>query len=714
MDIKKIIIAVFTVTLLITAIAAADRNYKYVLTVGMKVNSPNYDPNTNYTTINAAIVAMDNMSSPTLSANNLGCIKIYPGTYVEELDDNSGGNDIPANCDLIGMGDSITQVTIRTGTAGKGKISIDCRGNNLLSNFYLKNVEDAKHPYWKRGIYFRGDGTIDNCKINVVHGVAVRASGHLIVRGSSTVIETMFTACIGVSSSFEIRDCTLKPKLRSWSAQNPMGIAIYGKGGGVIDNVTITSPSPHHHTSYSSQFNVKGIWVKAYNTDYLVEITNTTINLNYKYKYYPGEKATLSGNIIGIEVDRGYVHVNNCNINTTAKENVNLADPNDKGGAVKVIGIKVINGSTVELWGNSSISTGRTTVTSPDKGYQYLLVNGNLDKRSDKTGDLRIDRDTVTFSTSGDNNSNTYDTDYVYGTVVKLLRAKNITRNINYFYIQNAIDGANDGDIIVVGKGKHFETINFSGKKITLMSTDPNNWHVVADTVINGNNGTNVVIFNSSEDANSILSGLTIKNGVTNGIYCFRTSPVITNCIIDDGGKYGIYSNAGGSTKIKNNIIKNNTCGIMCSDTSPNITNNLIHHNTKAISMDTSSATITNNTIVNNTTHGIHNTKNSSPTITNCIIWNNGDDLSGLSATYSCIKNGGSGKGNISSDPYFVDTANDDYHILSNSPCIDVGDSSGSYTGQTDIDGDNRVIDVTGKGDGTVDVDMGSDEYNPS
>lgn len=48
------------------------------------------------------------------------------------------------------------------------------------------------------------------------------------------------------------------------------------------------------------------------------------------------------------------------------------------------------------------------------------------------------------------------------------------------------------------------------------------------------------------------------------------------------------------------------------------------------------------------------------------------------------------------------------------SPCIDVGDSGKDYSGQKDIDGDNRVIDVSGKGDGDNDVDMGVDEYDPS
>ncbi|GAG54290.1 unnamed protein product, partial [marine sediment metagenome] len=55
-------------------------------------------------------------------------------------------------------------------------------------------------------------------------------------------------------------------------------------------------------------------------------------------------------------------------------------------------------------------------------------------------------------------------------------------------------------------------------------------------------------------------------------------------------------------------------------------------------------------------------------------------------------------------DPQFVDPANDDYHLLLNSPCIDAGDPTGDYTGQTDIDGEPRVI--NGR------VDIGADEYS--
>jgi len=52
------------------------------------------------------------------------------------------------------------------------------------------------------------------------------------------------------------------------------------------------------------------------------------------------------------------------------------------------------------------------------------------------------------------------------------------------------------------------------------------------------------------------------------------------------------------------------------------------------------------------------------------------------------------------------------YHLLSSSsPCVDVGDPSKNYSGQTDIDGEDRVIDIPDIGDDINDVDMGADEF---
>ncbi|HUW20065.1 MAG TPA: right-handed parallel beta-helix repeat-containing protein [Sedimentisphaerales bacterium] len=91
--------------------------------------------------------------------------------------------------------------------------------------------------------------------------------------------------------------------------------------------------------------------------------------------------------------------------------------------------------------------------------------------------------------------------------------------------------------------------------------------------------------------------------------------------------------------------------------------------------------------------------------ITNCILWDGGNELSNkdasiISISYSCIRNWTEGgTGNIADDPCFADPNNDDYHLRSEagrwdpvaqswvldtvtSPCIDAGDPNSDWTGE--------------------------------
>jgi hypothetical protein len=323
--------------------------------------------------------------------------------------------------------------------------------------------------------------------------------------------------------------------------------------------------------------------------------------------------------------------------------------------------------------------------------------------------------------------------DLTYGPV------HNINQSTWYWEIMPAIEHANDGDIIEVAPGTYEESIDFMGKAITVRSTDPNNGGVVEATIINANCDANnigrVVTFDDGEDANSILTGFTITGGysvgdypddVGGGIFCLQASPAISNCVICNNygfGGGGMLNFDGSSPKLTNCIF----------------TENESYFGGGVLNSTNSNVTLFNCTFSKNSSSadggGMFNYL-SSPVVTNCIFWGNdagssGDEIYNYSSSsdpnfsYCDIegcKPGGVWDpnfgtdlgGNIDSDPLFVDDTNDDYHLDPNSSCIDIGDSNGTYTGELDIDGDNRVIDVTGKGDGIVDVDMGADEYDPN
>ncbi len=134
--------------------------------------------------------------------------------------------------------------------------------------------------------------------------------------------------------------------------------------------------------------------------------------------------------------------------------------------------------------------------------------------------------------------------------------------------IQDAIDASNDGDEVLVADGTYTgpgnRDISFKGKAITVRSTDPSDPDVVAATVIDCQSMGRGFIFNNNETEDSILAGIKIVNGFTDGegggIYCKAISPIIDSCIISNcqaiemGG--GIYS--GGRPIIKDCIISNN------------------------------------------------------------------------------------------------------------------------------------------------------------
>jgi len=88
------------------------------------------------------------------------------------------------------------------------------------------------------------------------------------------------------------------------------------------------------------------------------------------------------------------------------------------------------------------------------------------------------------------------------------------------FTIQAAINGASDGDTVLVAPGLYYENINFMGKAITVAShflVDRDTSHI-SKTIIDGSQATkadsaSVVYFVNDEDTTSVLTGFTITGG---------------------------------------------------------------------------------------------------------------------------------------------------------------------------------------------------------
>ena len=472
---------------------------------------------------------------------------------------------------------------------------------------------------------------------------------------------------------------------------NGYGIGATGSGGPVITNNKIYD-STNAGISYS------------YSSPVSITIKNNLIYDNGDdgiFGYFGG--ATIRNNTIVGNGGDGIGHggpagktISNCIIwdNGDDLDNCSatyscIKDPNDASGTGNITGD----------------ANDPCFVDEPNDNFHLSLNSPCIDAGASGsyTGELDIDNQNRKNDTTVDMGAD------------ELYRVHNIDRELWYFTIQAALDDANAGygDTIVVYPGTYYETVDFNGLSCTLTGSDPNDWDVVAATIIDANNASlDVVTFDSSSDANTLLTGLTLTGG-DEGVHLsgFGCKPTIKRCIIEDCVT-GIKTSSG-TPLVVNNIIRDNSDdGISFSygGTAPiNIKNNLVYNNSDdGISIFFGGGIIRNNTVVGNGDKGIGHGGPGGIAISNCIVWGNGTQLSGCSATYSCIEGGGGGTGNISSDPCFVETIY--YHIDENSLCIDAGDTSPDYSGELDIDGGVRVQD--GDGDGNSIVDMGADEYD--
>ncbi len=288
--------------------------------------------------------------------------------------------------------------------------------------------------------------------------------------------------------------------------------------------------------------------------------------------------------------------------------------------------------------------------------------------------------------------------------------------------IQRAIDIAITGDVIVVLPRNHMgikcegdayvERIDFKGKAITVRSLAPDDPVMVDKTVIDGAQKGCVVVFSDHPGRDSVLNGLTIRNGSNpngGGILCWDGCSTIRNCVItgntakDHGG--GISLGSDTNAVIHNCRITNNTAahggGIASTSGRVTISNCLIAGN-RAIESGggvkieverEQVATIQNCTIAGNSAGwrggGVKSWCEGTLVVDGCVVWGNevrkGQafdiwEQGKLKVTRSDVQGGLNGvsfqparaeppswsSDNIDADPKFINPSTGDYGLAPN------------------------------------------------
>lgn len=295
-----------------------------------------------------------------------------------------------------------------------------------------------------------------------------------------------------------------------------------------------------------------------------------------------------------------------------------------------------------------------------------------------------------------------------------------------YQTISAAITAASSGDSVLVAAGTYAESLSIA-KNITVAGEGFN-----VCTIDAQGTGFSAVRFYSGSDG-AVIYGFHVIHGVGTmdfngrmvggGVFCESASPSVRDCLITDnvadyGGGVGATD---ASPVIEDCWINNNVAnffggGVMDMFGTPVISNCVIDANAGSdggglfFMMSPGTPTVTNTTVADNTGDGVKYFM-FAPTVTNSIVWGNGENTGvGVTVAYSCIEDlDDVGPGVIHTQPDFRSAATSDYSLVAGSPCVDTADAGSAPAG--DILGTARPLD--GDGDTVAAPDMGAFEFDP-
>jgi len=303
--------------------------------------------------------------------------------------------------------------------------------------------------------------------------------------------------------------------------------------------------------------------------------------------------------------------------------------------------------------------------------------------------------------------------------------------------IQDAVDVATNGDIVLVTNGVYktgsqADEYGVSNRVAVTKSITLQSINGPAVTLIDGGGVVRCVYLTNS----TMLIGFTLTNGVASGngggVWCEDISAVVSNCVLTDNSTASLGAGAYGGTLNNCTLTNNNLNGFFNAGGGAAYCtlNNCFLVGNNAINTEGGGAyastlnsclvsgnyayqdgggayasTLNNCTLVNNFAWDEGAGADIS-TLNNCIEYYNRDTgFDFLTSTYNnCCTDQlpNNGEGNFTNAPLFVDYAGSDYHLQSNSPCINAGNNT-YVTTTNDLDGNPRI-----KG-GTVDI--GAYEY---